>query len=285
MTSYRNGSHSTIWAILFFTLFLCGCATWSKHGVAPQYNGKFRIAVAPIQSGLNIKKLKYIQSLPKNFVHPHDEKMIVQRQFEITKLNMTHELEKKLVETERFELAPDTDVERAMLELHISTSGEKMTNSELSRLGKKLDVSAVLNVTIGGYGKIKRKWKLWLIGSAISEAIFQGVITAEILGNPWIGAGIATEEVISETVQWGGGIYFFNRIFTPIVLDARGVSVFDKKSIWRGLAVATMNFKALNKLPKEERKKKEIRLQLVSDKALDKLVRSLQKAAKRNAER
>ena len=60
------------------------------------------------------------------------------------------------------------------------------------------------------------------------------------------------------------------------------VSVFDKNTIWKETSMATINFKALKKLSKQERKRKETRLYLASEKALGKLTKVLTVAAKRN---
>ena len=268
--------------LLFLPVFLNGCATWSKHHVLPQDNNKYRIAVVPIQSDLKIRKLKYIQSLPKDFVHPPNEEMLVQELFQKAKQDMTLSLENKLNETKRFEVLPDTEVEKAISELNLSSDTRKMTKNDLARLGERLNVPVVLHISIGGYGKVKTKWLFYIFGSGGIEAITQGLAAAAITSNPWVIAGIVGEEILQETTVWGGGIYFFNRIFTPVILDARMISVFDKKLIWNETSMATINFKALKKLSKQERKRKETRLYLTSEKALEKLTKVLDAAAKRN---
>ena len=271
----------TVSVLYLLTSFLCGCATWSKHGVLPENNGKFRIAVAPFQSPLKIKKLKLIQTVPKDF-HPADEEILAQIQFRKIKEELSLSLEGKLNETGKFEIVPDTELAKAMTELNLSSPTERLTHDELARIGKKLNVPAVLGVTIGGYGKVKTKWLFYIFGSGALEAIAQGLAAAALTSNPWVIAGVVGEEVLQESTVWGGGIYFFDRIFTPVILDANLISVFDRKSVWKDMPIATISFKALKKLPKEERKRKEVRLRLASEKALKKLAKVLDAAAKRN---
>src|SRR5258708_801808 len=112
--------------ILIFTLALSGCVSWSKHGVFPQANGKYRIAVVPFQSDLKIKKLKYIQNIPKDFVHPANEESLVETKFGEIRKEMTLSLEDKLNNTGKFEVAQDSEVEKAISDLNLSSSTLKM---------------------------------------------------------------------------------------------------------------------------------------------------------------
>ena len=96
----------------------------------------------------------------------------------------------KLNATGRFEVLPDTDVETAISELHISTNNRTMTKEDLVKLGEKLNVPAVLHILIGGYGKVKTKWLFYIFGSGGVEAITQGLAVAAITTNPWVIAGV-----------------------------------------------------------------------------------------------
>jgi hypothetical protein len=52
--------------ILIIVVFLlAGCAPWSSHGVTAYQDRKFRIAVVPVQSDIEIKSLKDIESIPE----------------------------------------------------------------------------------------------------------------------------------------------------------------------------------------------------------------------------
>lgn len=140
---------------------------------------------------------------------------------------------------------------------------------------------AVLAVDVGGWGKIKRSWFWWLIGTGAAEGAAQGVLLAQIAG-PWAGIGIAAEEVVQESLTWGGGTFLFNRIFTPVILDGKLYSVFSGDRVWTNTAFSRINRKALKKLPKEERKDKAVRLRLTAEKAAAELAKDLAASARRN---
>ncbi|MBI3553626.1 MAG: hypothetical protein HY077_14105 [Elusimicrobia bacterium] len=144
-----------------------------------------------------------------------------------------------------------------------------------------MDAQAVLAVEVGGYGKIKKKWLVWLIGAGLIEGTAQGVAVAQVAG-PWAAVGIAAEEIVQEALTWGGGAFLFNRIFTPVILDGKLTSVRDGKKAWSDTAFARINRKALKKLPAEQRKDKAVRLRLTAEKAAEELIENLAKAARRN---
>lgn len=272
-------------SLLFVIVFFAGCATWSQHRVAPEVSGKFRIALFPIQSEIKITQLKTIRTVPKETLSSPNEALLAQEEFKKTMQQMNKALEEKLIQSGRFELLSSATVEQALAELGISTAAKKLNQQELNVISEKLNVRALLFVKLVGYGKIKKSWVLWLIGSSIPEAVAQGFLTVQATGNQWAAIGIAAEDVLQEIVQWGGGSLVFNRIFTPVVLESSLQSVADGKKIWHHTSFATINFKALKKLPKDERKKKEIRLQLASEKALRDLAKNLGKRAERNLKR
>lgn len=266
-------------------LLLTGCATWSKHRILPGPDGRFRVAVVPFRSEVRIKKLKYIRTLPKHFKPSPGEESRARSEFEAVRRGMTASLEDALAATGDFTVVPDTEVREAMLALSISTDSAKLTRGQLARLGGRLDAPAVLDVGVGGYGKVRKKWYLYMFLDGTGETVTQGVATAAATSNPWIIAGVVGEEALQEMSFWAGGLYFFDRFFTPVILDARMVSASDRKVAWKESAFATINWKALRKLPKPDRKKKEVRLKLASDKALQKLARSVVAAARRNLRR
>ena len=121
---------------------------------------------------------------------PPNEEMLVQELFQKVKQDMTLSLENKLNETKRFEVLPDTEVEKAISELNLSSDTRTMTKDDLARLGERLNVPAVLHISIGGYGKVKTKWLLYIFGSGGIESITQGLAAADITSSPWVIAGV-----------------------------------------------------------------------------------------------
>ncbi len=56
----------------------------------------------------------------------------------------------------------------------------------------------------------------------------------------------------------------------------------DGKRVWSHTTFDSIDRKALNKLPEEERKKKEVQLTVTAEKAEQDLVENLEKAARKN---
>jgi hypothetical protein len=159
-----------------------------------------------------------------------------------------------------------------------------LTAAQIEELGEILKAQAILVTKVAGYGKIKRKWLVYLIASGVVEGAVDGVLVAAVGASPWVVAGVVAEEILQEAVTWGGGVFIFNRIFTPVILETELLSTTDGKVIWSDTAFARMNWKALKKLPEGERKKKEVRLQLTAQSAVEHLLKDLNKSAFRNVQ-
>ncbi|HVE13248.1 MAG TPA: hypothetical protein VNI01_07635 [Elusimicrobiota bacterium] len=177
------------------------------------------------------------------------------------------------------------DPGRVSREVHEALAGELARHPEFEVVASTAaGGQAALQVDVGGYGKVKRSWLFWLIGSGVVEGAVQGALLAQV-GGPWAGLGIAVEEVAQESLTWGGGAFVFNRVFTPVILDGELRSGADGARIWSKTALARINRRALKELPEERRKEKAVRLRLTAQKAAEELVDSLSKAFRRNAKR
>jgi hypothetical protein len=257
-----------------------GCATWSEHGVILD-SRKARIAVMPVQNTVTIKKLRDIESLPASTaVSTNEQETIDSKMREVTE-RIGQRIQEGLDRSYFFET-----VSREQLLLATKTNDSPLTYplsaDRVRQIGKALNADAILIVKVSGYGKIKRKWFYLLIGSGLTEGVVQGVIAAAVVDNAWVAVGVATEEILQEALTWGGGMYLFNRIFTPVILEAELVSTADGKIIWSDTAFARMNRKALKNLPKAEQGKKEVRLRLTAEKAIEDLLEALDKKAYKN---
>lgn len=131
-----------------------------------------------------------------------------------------------------------------------------MSEDQVLQLATALDADATLFVTVSGYGKIQRKWFYLLVGSGIVEGVAQGVAVGLVVDNPWVAVAVAAEEVLQETLTWGGGIYLFNRIYTPVILESELMSTADGETIWSDTAFSRVNRDGLKKLPEADRKKR-----------------------------
>lgn len=258
-----------------------GCATWSQHGVVLD-SRKARIAVLPVQNAIMITRLRDIETVSASAAASTNDGQIIQVEMRNVAERIGTRIEAGLDRSYFFQPIPRDRVSGATQALDIALGGEPLSADQLKKLGHSLEADAVLIVTVSGYGKIKRKWFYWLVGSGLAEGIVQGVAAAAVVDNAWVAVGVAAEEILQEALTWGGGTYLFNRIFTPVIIEAELVSTSDSKTIWSHTALARMNRKALKKLPKSERDKKEVRLRLTAELAVDDLLENLDKKAFKN---
>lgn len=272
--------------LLFIGLACCqltsACATWKRHGVVLRPPQKLRIAVLPVRNVVHIKKLKQLQTIPKGEKPPPDEKNLVEKKMREITAQMTRSLTTRLDTTYFFRPIPPEKVEQVLKELGHPGSQGPLTKGEAKQIGEKLHVPAILTIRLDGYGKVRPDWVAFLLVTAMVEATAQGVIAAEAIGNTWVAVGLAVGEMAQEVAEWGGGTMLFNKLFTPVILEAKLWSTVDGGELWHKTVMTTPHHKALKKLSKEKQKKREVRLQLSYERAQESIAKSLEKAAARN---
>jgi hypothetical protein len=241
------------------TLILCaallaGCASWAERGVPIAPPRKLKVAVLPVSFGVRIRKMTDIETVPKGTRPPRGRE-----EAEISSAT-----------------AALSDAMRASFADGLDKSWYFRT------VASTADADAVLRVTVLGYGRIKRSWVFLLLGSGMVEGAVQGVAVAEAAGSVPAAIGVAGEEALQETVEDVGGVFLFDRWFTPVFLKAELVSP-KGRVVWRGWAWGDRDRKGVKKLPQAGRRLKQKRLWLVFAKAETSLLRKLGKAAARNA--
>jgi len=101
------------------------------------------------------------------------------------------------------------------------------------------------------------KWVLLMAGTGLIEGVAQGVATAGVTGNPVVGAGVAAEEIVSESLTWLGGAWLWNKYLAPVTLEGRMWRVRDRRLIWHEIQFADSSnlFRLLfgKKSPKKEK--------------------------------
>jgi len=261
---------------------LCGClttacASWSAHGIAPGAVQPLRLAVVPATATVPIRHLADILTPPEPPPAGEAEQAAIDaRMAEVTTV-LTWSLVDRL--GDRFEIVPEEAVARAVAETPKPADGKR--RDWLAAVGRAAGAEVVLRVELSGYGRIKRRWLVYLIGSGVAEGVVQGAI-AGTATNLWVGLAVAAEEITSEVLTWGGGAFLFNAYYAPITLEAELIASRDGHRLWHKVTFVAIDRKALKKLPKKERKRKEVQLHATLTKAERKLTKSLVKAAKRH---
>ncbi len=259
---------------------LAGCATWSAHGINVASDRKVRLAVLPVQSDVVIDKLKDIETLPEGTQEIPNEQEQIRNRMEQAAEGMTLDIETRLAAGPFFEVVPPEETKRA-LEAQGLRPGNPVTPEQAQKIGTGLGAQAVLITRLSGYGRLKKAWVAYLIGSGVVEGVVEGVLVGGATKQVWIGVVVASEEILQEVLTWGGGAYLFNLNFSPVIIEGRLISPVDKKTVWSDTAYHSIDRKALKKLPETERKRKEIQLKVTAESTIRALVESLEKAAKK----
>ncbi len=266
---------------LFGMVLAClssGCATWSQHGVRAADDQIFRIAVLPIQVTAVIDQLSGIMTPPGEV---SDENALIGEQVAGVARRLGATLHTTLGEIPYFEIAPLEKI--AATAESLPPAAQPWSQEDFDNAGIGRDVQAVLLVDLAGYGKMKKEWLTFLIGTGIVEGIVQGVVAARVIDNTWVGVAVALEEIAQEFLVWGGGSYLFNTYYAPVTLEARLISTSDGRLIWNDTIFVSADKKAIKALPEEDQNKREFQLELTGRKAIGELVDALTEAAKRNA--
>ena len=273
----------------FYLLFVCvslsftGCVSWSKHNVLLEPPRKMRIAVLPAEVTVKINKLKNIRSIPPGNLLA-DEQVLIRKELNKVTEEINTSLERSLNNSYLFEAVSKQDVDLALSSLGIDTPASSLSAVQIKKLGKLLGVQAVMSVKLSGYGKIKKQWQVLLVCSGIAEGLIQGVLVKEALENESLALLVGGEEIIQEFITWVGGIYIFNNIFSPVILESKLASTSDGKVFWSKTSFSTIDRKAIKKYSKEEQKLKELRLKVTGETAVREILKALQEKAMNNVQ-
>ncbi len=119
-----------------------------------------------------------------------------------------------------------------------------------------------LQITLSGYGRLKRKWIGYMLISGAVEAVFQGVLVASALHNTWAGVAVGAEEMGSEWLTWHGGAWLFSKTFAPVTLEGRLWCEPGEKPVWRKIVFVSRNPDELNRLPEAQQELRQVRLRV-----------------------
>lgn len=276
-TALRRGC-----GVLILSFLMAGCATWAGHGVTAYPHEKLRIALLPVQSEVEIKRLKDIETIPEPAKEIPDEKERIRQQMQKVTEGMTRSIEARLNAGPYFEVVPHEQVAEVLAGQGVQSASAPLTSEHIKNLGTALNVRAVLVIRLSGYGRLKRRWVVYLIGTGIVEGVVEGVIVGGATKNVWVGLAVGLEEIGQEVLTWGGGSYLFNMYYAPVTIEGELLSTVDGEQVWSHTTYDSIDRKSLKKLPEEERKKKEVQLKVTAEKAEQDLVENLEKAARKN---
>ncbi len=267
---------------MILSFLMAGCATWAGHGVTAYPHEKLRIAELPVQSEAEIKRLKDIETVPEPAKEIPDEKKLIGQQMQKVTEDMTRSIETRLNASPYLEVVPHEQVAEVLAAQGVQPANARLTTEQIKSLGTALNVRAVLVIRLSGYGHLKRRWVVYLIGTGVVEGVVEGAVVGGATKNVWVGLAVGLQEIGQEILTWGGGAFLFNRYYAPVTIEGELIGTMDGKQVWSHTTFDSIDRKALKKLPEEERKKKEVQLKVTAEKAEQDLVENLEKAARKN---
>ncbi|MDH5525813.1 MAG: hypothetical protein OEY97_00720 [Nitrospirota bacterium] len=264
---------------LLAAVLLSGCAGWSGHGVTPEA-GEFHIVLLPARVTAQVGKLSELTEPPAPpddtssapIASPSANEAAIQAELAAAAARITGLL------AARLDASPALRVWVAPTDRLTDASGHALPPAEVARA---VGAAAALELDISGYGKLKPRWVTLLLAKGAVEATLHAVVAWQVLDNPWAAAALFVEELAVETLTWGGSAKLFNAHYSPVILEARLRSASDGKTVWSDMVVVPTDRKALKRRPEVERKRREVQLEVTSERAVRRLAKGLEKTARR----
>jgi len=201
---------------------LTACAIHTPYPLGIQGNPHAAIAVTPATASARVSSLSDIRSVTGN--DTKNEQAQIREILEQVRLNVDVCVRNWVDKREGVRIMPGA---HSIDENTVELSWAKAKGADL-----------VLAVDLAGYGHVKRKWVLLMAGTGLIEGVAQGVATAGVTGNPVVGAGVAAEEIASESLTWLGGAWLWNKYLAPVTLEGRMWRVRDGRLVWHEIQFA-----------------------------------------------
>lgn len=245
-----------------------------KHGVDFNPPERLKVLILPVEFDVKIKKITAIKSVDGS-ISESENRSLINTEIENIKQNVWFSIFEEMSKT--YLLKPLPIIET------LEHEGESIPTDEISRISFLYKPDLILKTKISGYGTIKKKWQMLLLGSGLGEGVVQGFLSYKLLKSKTAAILIALEEFIQEALVWGAGVYLFNKAFSPVIIETKLISARDGRVIWSMTSFTTIDRKAIKKYPQDKQELKELRLKITAEKAVKEIVKSLEKEAFKNA--
>ena len=212
----------SVWRVLAVALLLSACTVSTPYPLGIEGRKDVAVAMAPSTFSAPVHKLSDIQSTGSSG-RAADDAALLQRDLAAVRGSVDASVRDWLHQRRRVHLSGDTPMES----LQAALDQARQQGADL-----------LLAVDVSGYGHIKRRWIVLLVGSGVIEGITQGVAAGDATGNPAIGIGVGAEEMASEGLTWIGGSWFWGKYFAPVTLEGRMWRVRDGRLIWHDVIFA-----------------------------------------------
>lgn len=199
---------------------------------------------------------------------PEVEPTLRAQLIEEIELHAQRVLTEYLASQQGFQMIPFAEARR--LRSDLGSPAVSLTEDQLNALGRQAGADLVLSGHIHDYGALR--WQHWVTGW-LSVASAHTTIVGALTGwNPIAMGGYLAYDLVTDLPLWYGGAYVFGWAFRPVHVEVEAIQLTGcEMQSWDDQALVILSRKALAAYPPEERRRKEIQLQVNLEQALKKV--------------
>lgn len=178
----------------------------------------------------------------------------------------------QLAQQLRFTVVPFAEARR--MRANFDSTHNALDEMQLRTLGAQAGVDIVLSGHILDYGKVR--WIYWVPGLVLSMLTETLIVGAATGFNPLIMAAAAGSELLTDVPFWWGGAYVAGWAFRPVRVEVQAFQATGcTEPVWHEQELVVLTpWKTLAQYPPEERKRKEVQLEVNLEHALTTLAQS-----------
>ena len=257
-------------ALLLVSVAGCG---WFGSSLRPDLplTERPRLAVLEFGMGIKITSLSSVKSV-EEALSPEQEALLIGQAVQDIRAEARKLLYQRLEKGEQFQLVPIEDVDAAVAGLGFDPN-TPLNPEQVTMLRSKLDTDLLVGGVVQDYGKVRWQWlAAGMLTDTTAETIVIGLATA---WNPVAMAANVGFNLLTSTPIWFGGGYLFGVALRPVRVEAWAADAQSGEQVWDSMEVAVYARERLKELSEENRRKKEMQLQVNLSKTIEDLGDSL----------
>lgn len=256
--------------ITVLVLLTTGCTLFSSRALPPP-TPPLRVLVAQITLDAPVTSPTDLYSFRED-PPPESEAPLLRQLIDEVEVKGQHILTEQLANQPGFTVIPFSAARR--MRTNVALSHITLDPVQLRTLGIEAQADVVVSGHILDYGVVR--WQYWVPGLALSMLTETLIVGAATGFNPVIMAATAGSELLTDVPFWWGGAYFAGWALRPVQVQIEARRVMDcEQEVWQEKTlVMLVPWKTLADYPPEERRRKEVQLEVNLTQALTELAQA-----------
>ncbi len=257
--------------ITMVVLLTTGCSLFSPHALPPP-TPPLKILVAQVTLDAPVTSPTDLYSVHER-TSLESQAMLLGELIDEIELKGQRILTEQLANQPGFSAIPFAEARR--LHTNIAARHAQLDQTQLRTLGIEAQVHAVLSGHILDYGVVQ--WQYWVPGLGLSMLIETLIAGAATGFNPVIMAATAGSELLTDVPFWWGGAYVAGWALRPVQVQIEALPVIAcEQDFWQEKTlVMLVPWKTLADYPPEERRRKDVQLEVNLTRALTELAQNV----------